>query len=96
MNLFGIGLLELAFIFIIAFLVVGPGKAIEMAKTAGRLIGDMKSTVNDLTVAADLSQQAPSRTPSKSTAPPAQPVSPSPPANAVPTTGPGEADEQQP
>ena len=93
MNLFGVGFLELAVIFLIAFLVMGPAKAIEMARTAGKLIGDMRRTLNEITAAADLNEQG--RTSSTATAgqdpKPAHPPAP----GAVPTSGPGDGNEQQ-
>ncbi|MDE2844725.1 MAG: twin-arginine translocase TatA/TatE family subunit [Chloroflexota bacterium] len=94
MNLFGVGFLELAVIFLIAFLVMGPAKAIEMARTAGKLIGDMRRTVNEMTAAADLNEPRPTAQPP---APP-QAASPplAPPPGAVPTSGPEEGNEQQP
>ncbi len=93
MNLFGVGMLELTVIFLIAFLVLGPAKAIEMARTAGKLIGDVKRNVNELTAAADLNEQ---RRPSPP--PTGEPTSGSPvppPTGAVPTNGTGEGNEQQ-
>jgi len=91
-NLFGVGFLELAVIFLIAFLVMGPAKAIEMARTAGKLLGDMRRTVNEMTAAADLNEHPAAQPPTPSQAP-----SPSvtPPAGAVPTSGPEEGNEQQ-
>ena len=94
MNLFGIGFLELAMIFLIAFLVMGPAKAIEMARTAGKLVGDMRRTVNEMTAASDLSGQQQSTTSSPASAPPKPPAPP--PTGAVPTGGPGDGNEQQP
>ena len=93
MNLFGVGFLELAVIFLIAFLVMGPAKAIEMARTAGKLIGDVRRTVNEMTVAADLNEQR------KPTSPPtpenaSKPADP-PPTGAVPTSGPGDGNDHQ-
>ena len=92
MNLFGVGFLELAVIFLIAFLVMGPAKAIEMARTAGKLLGDMRRTVNEMTAAADLNERPAAQPPTPSQAP-----SPSvtPPTGAVPTSGPEEGNEQQ-
>ncbi len=93
MNVFGVGMLELAVIFLIAFLVMGPAKAIEMARTAGKLVGDVKRSVNELTAATDLSDQRRPDSPqakeqaSKSPAPP--------PTGAVPTSGTGDGNEQQ-
>ena len=105
MNLFGVGVLELAVIFLIAFLVMGPGKTIEMARTAGKLLGDVRRTVNEITAAADLTKDlskdlsdvgrptAPSTTATTEAA--AKPPEP-PPTGAVPTSGPGDGNEQQP
>lgn len=93
MNVFGVGMMELAVIFLIAFLVMGPAKAIEMARTAGKLIGDVKRSVNEMTAAADLTeQQRPA--PTQAAEQPAQPPMQHP-AGAVPTTGTGEGNEQQ-
>ena len=94
MNLFGVGFLELAVIFLIAFLVMGPAKAIEMARTAGKLIGDMRRTVNEMTAAADLNENRPAAQPPASPQAPVPPVAP--PSGAVPTSGPEEGNEQQP
>lgn len=107
MNLFGVGILEMAVIFLVAFLVMGPARTIEMARSAGKLIGDLRRTVNEMTAAADLSDVM-----KQSSTPPAEPPTPQssppsprppsaqdalePPAGAVPTTGPGEGNEQQP
>lgn len=93
MNFFGVGMLELAVIFLIAFLVMGPAKAIEMARTAGKLIGDVKRSVNELTAATDLNdRQRPAST--QANEPSAKPTEP-PPTGAVPTTGTGDGNEQQ-
>ena len=93
MNLFGVGMLELAVIFLIAFLVMGPASAIEMARTAGKLIGDVKRSVNELTAATDLSEQrrpAPPHDAERRATPPAPP-----PTGAVPTAESGDGNEQQ-
>lgn len=105
MNLFGVGVLELAVIFLIAFLVMGPVKSIEMARSAGKLIGDLRRTVNEMTAATDLSGreqpsaspsgQASSQTTSSQTQNQTPGPSESPPAGAVPTTGTGDGNEQQ-
>lgn len=93
MNLFGVGFMELAVIFLIAFLVMGPAKAIEMARTAGKLVGDMRRTVNEMTAAADLNEQRPAAQSPTPAQPPSPPVAP--PAGAVPTSDPEEGNEQQ-
>ena len=102
MNLFGVGFLELAVIFLIAFLVMGPGKTIEMARTAGKLIGDVRRTMNEMTTSVDLNKDlsdsgrttATSTTASTTDTAPKPPEPP--PTGAVPTSGTGDGDEQQP
>lgn len=107
MNLFGVGILEMVVIFLVAFLVMGPARTIEMARTAGKLIGDLRRTMNEMTAAADLSDvmkqsSTPPAEPPPTTQSPPSPRPPSaqdalePPAGAVPTTGPGDGNEQQP
>lgn len=103
MNFFGVGFLELTVIFLVAFLVMGPGKSIEMARTAGKLLGELRRTLNEMTAAANLNPENPgAHTPSanRPDAPPANtpaaPKEPPPPAGAVPTTGTGDGNEQQP
>ena len=52
----GMGLPEIAVIFVVAFLVLGPSRAITMARTAGKLVGDVKRTLGDVASAANLEQ----------------------------------------
>ena len=105
MNLFGVGFLELAVIFLVTFLVMGPAKSIEMARTAGKLVGELRRTLNEMTAAVNLGSEsqgsaAPPASRPQSPAepaapPPAQQPAPPPPTSAIPTTGPGEGNEQQ-
>ena len=62
MNFMGMGLLELGVIFLVAFLVLGPGKSIEMARTAGKMIRDLRRSMADITAAIDLEELGPSGT----------------------------------
>ena len=50
----GMGMLEMAVILLIAFLALGPVKSIEMAKTAGKVVGDLRRTFNEILSAANL------------------------------------------
>ena len=56
MNFLGIGLPEMAVVFLIAFLVLGPGKSIEMARTMGRIAGELRRSFSDLTAAVTLEE----------------------------------------
>ncbi len=54
MNFLGMGMTELAVIFLVAFLALGPAKSIEMARTTGRVLGDLKRTFNEVIAATTL------------------------------------------
>ena len=43
----GIGFLEIAVIFVIAFVVLGPGKTVGMAREAGRMLGEVRRAMTD-------------------------------------------------
>ena len=51
MNFMGIGSMELVVILLVAFLVVGPGRSIEMARRAGKMLGDLRRGFSDVTEA---------------------------------------------
>ena len=63
MNIMGMGIVELAVIFLVSFLVLGPSKSIDMAKTLGKVIRDLKSAMADMTSAIDLDQTSPPAAP---------------------------------
>ena len=65
MNFMGMGIMELAVIFLVSFLVLGPSKSIDMARTAGKVIRDLRSAMSDLTSAVDLDQTSPPSASSK-------------------------------
>ena len=54
MNFLGMGMFELAAIFLVAFLVLGPVKSVEMARTAGKVLGNLRRTFNDVIAATTL------------------------------------------
>ena len=56
MNLMGMGMPEIAVILVVGFLVLGPSRAITMARTAGKLVADVKRTLRDVASAANLEQ----------------------------------------
>lgn len=56
MNLMGMGMPEMAVVLLIAFLVLGPGKSIDMARTVGKVVGELRRTLSDLTAAVTLEE----------------------------------------
>ena len=57
MNLMGMGLPEMAVVLLIAFLVLGPGKSIEMARTVGKIVGELRRSLSDLTTAVTMEER---------------------------------------
>ena len=57
MNFMGVGLMELAVILLVAFLVLGPGRSIDMARKSGKLLGDLRRTFGEVTDAISVEQQ---------------------------------------
>ena len=56
---FGIGPLELTVVLVLAFLVFGPKRLPEVARSAGRGMREFKDTVSGLDVADDHDRRAP-------------------------------------
>ena len=84
MNFMGMGMPEMGVVMLVAFLVLGPSRAIDMARTAGKLIRDIQRTFKDVASAISLDQpeQSTSRrdfspAPDREDAPPSQDPSPS-------------------
>ncbi len=44
----GLGFLELLVIVLVAVLVLGPAKAIDMARSAGKMVGEVRRSFTDL------------------------------------------------
>ena len=51
MNFMGMGIPELGVILLVAFLVLGPARAIDMARSAGKIMGDLRRSFGDVTSA---------------------------------------------
>ncbi len=49
MGFGGIGFSEILIILVVALVVVGPGRTISMAKTAGKMMGEVRRAMSDLT-----------------------------------------------
>ena len=80
MNFFGIGTLELLVILLVAFIALGPGKTIEVARTIGRMTREARRTFTDIMDAASVDERAtqPRDNPGPAT-PPSPPTDPVPP-----------------
>ena len=59
MNFLGMGMPELAVIFLVAFLVLGPSKAIEMTRTTGKVLGELRRTFREVIAATTLDAEDP-------------------------------------
>ena len=51
MNFMGMGIPELGVIMLVAFLVLGPSRTIDMARKAGKVLGDLRRSFGDVTSA---------------------------------------------
>ena len=92
MNFMGIGLAELAVIFLVAFLVLGPNRSIGMARSAGKVLGDLRRTFNDVAAAASLEEQGRASARPDSSPPGQQEFDPTDP----PATSPANLEESSP
>ena len=54
MNLLGMGITEMAIIFLVTFLALGPNRSIDMARTLGKVLGEIKRTVNEVISATNI------------------------------------------
>ena len=76
MNFMGIGVVELAVIILVAFVVLGPNRSIGMAQSAGKLLADLKRTFNDVAAAASLEERERPSAPRESSPPGQQEFNP--------------------
>ena len=83
MNLMGMGLMELGVVLLVAFLVLGPGRSIDMARRSGKVLGDLRRTFSEVTEAISTeerqrshAQQPPPGVPSRPDLPDDEPTSP--------------------
>lgn len=56
MNFMGIGIMELGVILLVGFLVLGPGRSIDMARRTGKIVGDLRRTFAEVTDAISTEQ----------------------------------------
>ncbi len=91
MNIMGMGLMELAVVLLVAFLVLGPGRSIDMAKRTGKVLGDLRRTFSEVTdaISTEESQRTHSQQP-----PPGVPSRPDLPDDEVAKSGGSEPDDE--
>ena len=75
MNFMGMGLAEIAVVMVVAFLVLGPNRTINMARTAGKILADLRRTFNEVAAAVSLEEKGQTASPVESR-PVAQPQPP--------------------
>ena len=93
MNLMGMGIPEIGVIFLVAFLVLGPGRSIDMARNAGKLLGDLRRSFNEVTNAVTIEIDKVGTTQSRKQDPP---VDPPPGVPVRPEIPPEDEDEDEP
>lgn len=54
MNLMGMGIMEIGVVLVVAFLVLGPSRTIDTARTAGRLMRDLRRSFSEVMDAVDM------------------------------------------
>lgn len=57
MNIMGMGLMELAVVLLVAFLVLGPGRSIDMARRSGKVLGELRRTFSEVTDAISMEER---------------------------------------
>jgi Sec-independent protein translocase protein TatA len=55
-NIMGIGLAEAGVILLVAFLVLGPNRSITMARTAGKVFGELRRSFTEMAAAVSQEQ----------------------------------------
>ncbi|MEK7777448.1 MAG: twin-arginine translocase TatA/TatE family subunit [Chloroflexota bacterium] len=81
MDIFGIGPLELVFVLVIALLVLGPGKMVEMARDMGKHVRDFQRAASEVPRLLSLEDDQPPTPPQRqqvSEQPPNEPPDPTP------------------
>ena len=53
------GIPEMAIIFLVPFLALGPNRAIDMARSVGKVLGEIKRTVNEVISATNINSDVP-------------------------------------
>lgn len=93
MNFFGIGTLELLVILVVAFVALGPGKTVEVARTIGKITREARRTFTEIMDAVSLEERpAPAPDNTNRNSPPSPPTDPMPAPSHLSTQGTQSAD----
>ena len=79
MNFMGMGLAEIAVVMVVAFLVLGPNRTINLVRTAGKILADLRRTFNEVAAAVSLEEKGQSASSSSTSPWESRPVAPPPP-----------------
>lgn len=71
MNIMGMGMFEVAVVFLVAFLVLGPSRTIDLARKSGKMLGELRRSFTDVTGALTIEEREHAEAP-----PPGVPVRP--------------------
>ena len=66
MNFMGMGLAEIAVVLVVAFLVLGPNRTINLARTAGKIFADLRRTFSEVAAAVSLEEKGQAASPVES------------------------------
>ncbi len=72
MNFFGIGFLELFFILVVAMLVLGPNKMVDVARTMGKYLRELQRATSEVPRLLSLEDEPPQEPPPQRTQLPEQ------------------------
>ena len=56
MDIFGIGILEVLVVLVIALVVLGPARTFDMAKNIGSMLGQVRRSMGDLSKAVEIEE----------------------------------------
>ena len=59
MNFFGVGMLELVFILVVALLALGPNKMVEVARTLGKYVKELQRATYEMPKLLSLDEELP-------------------------------------
>ena len=62
MDFFGVGPVEILMVGFVAFLILGPARMVEVARTLGKFVQEIRQTTRDLANVISIDEESPSPT----------------------------------